>query len=131
MPSVSHFEMPSSLCDTFLYLTMCSGLQTRALLLLKNAVTKATSLSEKVRLKAKSGRERERERVELRERECSGSSHKGGRPAKWKQKFDPARLIELFFSGQSPSLWVAGLVNPFEQPDLLSAPRSVFMIRGL
>lgn len=44
---------------------------------------------------------------------------------------DPAQLIELFYSGQSPSLWVGKLVNPSEQPDLLSAPRSVLMIRGL
>lgn len=46
-------------------------------------------------------------------------------------EIDPAQLIELFYSGQSPTLWVGRLVNPSEQPDLLSDPRSVFMIRGL
>lgn len=46
-----------------------------------------------------------------------------------KTEIDPAVLIELFYSGQSLSMWVAGLVNPSQKPDLLSAPRSVFMVR--
>lgn len=53
--------MASSLCDIFLYITVCSGRQARALSLPKTPSPRQHHFLRKMRLKAQAGRDRQRE----------------------------------------------------------------------